>query len=213
MRSDIILKLKNTFHFIGLSAIPISAGLIYFLTNAHGDFVLFLNQGHQPILDYFFRYYTWFGSGFLVVGLILIFVLKKMWPLAILTAVIGIMQAVVAGFFKVLLFPQVPRPATFFAPNDLDFVEGVTTLFYRSFPSGHTLTAFSVAALLASLTDQKWMQLILMLAATLVAISRIYLGLHFLIDTVVGAVVGILITTISLLLYRKYYVKAKGIQL
>lgn len=57
-----------------------------------------------------------------------------------------------------------------------------------SFPSGHTITAFSVAVALGSFYPV--LLPILLLCALCIAASRILLGMHFLSDVVVGALIG-----------------------
>jgi len=57
-----------------------------------------------------------------------------------------------------------------------------------SFPSGHTITAFAVAISLAEFYPA--LLPALLFCALSVAISRILLGMHFLSDVVVGALIG-----------------------
>lgn len=60
----------------------------------------------------------------------------------------------------------------------------------RSFPSGHTTTAFATAASL-TLTAKKWYIAVPAFAwATTVGYSRIYLGQHYPSDIMMGALVG-----------------------
>lgn len=60
-----------------------------------------------------------------------------------------------------------------------------------SFPSGHATTAFAAAAAAAVLMPRlRWMFLGL---AALVALSRVYLGVHFVLDILAGALLGTLI--------------------
>lgn len=59
-------------------------------------------------------------------------------------------------------------------------------------PSGHAARAFAVAALLASAVRPRWGALALGLAA-MVGVSRIYLGLHWPSDVLVGALLGIVL--------------------
>jgi membrane-associated phospholipid phosphatase len=60
-----------------------------------------------------------------------------------------------------------------------------------SFPSGHAMSAFAVAGAIALLAPRlRWPVLGL---AALVAFSRVYLGVHFWLDVVVGAALGIAI--------------------
>ena len=59
-----------------------------------------------------------------------------------------------------------------------------------SFPSGHTATAFCVLAAVAGVSQS--LTVIFAVFAIWVALSRIYLGAHFPLDVLVGAMVGIL---------------------
>lgn len=65
-----------------------------------------------------------------------------------------------------------------------------------SFPSGHTLHAVSFAILLASYAS--FFAWLVIPFAILVALSRVVLGLHYVTDVVVGALIGALIATASL---------------
>lgn len=57
-----------------------------------------------------------------------------------------------------------------------------------SFPSGHTITAFSVAVTLGVFYPA--FLAVLLFCAFSIAISRILLGMHFMSDVVVGAILG-----------------------
>jgi len=59
---------------------------------------------------------------------------------------------------------------------------------HRTFPSGHSQTAFSVAAFLVILFRRNMAAWLLW--AALVAVSRVYLGLHFPIDILAGGIIG-----------------------
>ena len=63
-----------------------------------------------------------------------------------------------------------------------------------SFPSGHAMTAFAVAGAIAMLAPRlRWPVLGL---AALIAFSRVYLGVHFWLDVLVGAAFGMAIGTL-----------------
>jgi len=60
-----------------------------------------------------------------------------------------------------------------------------------SFPSGHSITAFAVATSLA--LSYPALMAVLLFCALSVAVSRIVLGMHFLSDVLVGALLGTLL--------------------
>lgn len=166
-----------------------------------GDLVILLSGLHYPSTDIFFKYFTHLGSGFILLFLAIVFLFFS-YRSSLMVVCISILQGIVVAFFKVALFPDAPRPATYFGNAvNLNFVEGVDILYWRSFPSGHTLTAFGVATLLAFSVKSTVLQMLLLTYAILVAISRIYLSHHFFVDTLVGALLGIFITLITYLIF------------
>lgn len=61
---------------------------------------------------------------------------------------------------------------------------------FFSFPSGHTTAAFAIFGILYMFTKKRTYKIIFILLPILVAISRIYLGKHFLSDTLAGGAIG-----------------------
>jgi undecaprenyl-diphosphatase len=62
-----------------------------------------------------------------------------------------------------------------------------------AFPSGHASTSFACAAVLAWMTPLR--PELLFLVAALVAFSRIYVGVHYPLDAVGGAALGLAVAT------------------
>jgi len=62
-----------------------------------------------------------------------------------------------------------------------------------AFPSGHAATAFACAALLAWLTPLPKVPLFIL--ATLIAFSRVYVGVHYPLDAIGGAILGLAVAT------------------
>ncbi|MCK4921460.1 MAG: phosphatase PAP2 family protein, partial [Bacteroidales bacterium] len=70
-------------------------------------------------------------------------------------------------------------------------VPGIELHSHHSFPSGHTATAFALFFGLSLFVKNQWYKSSLLLFATLIGYSRIYLGQHFPADVIAGSVIGI----------------------
>jgi undecaprenyl-diphosphatase len=186
-------------------------------TLLHFDIHLFcvINSHNTPFLDWFFWFITHLGSGWIIgpatIGIILVKSPRAAWRNTIICGVIAIS---VSGLInsQIKIVTQRPRPITHFerypyaphrtgvAPDEIPPTEQFDSLVvhvvgeelrYLSFPSGHTNTAFAVATLLVFLYGG-WFYVMYILAV-LVAYSRVYIGVHFPLDTVGGAFLGIVI--------------------
>lgn len=68
----------------------------------------------------------------------------------------------------------------------------------QSFPSRHVFSAFVIATLAWALSPV--LSLILVLVGVILAVSRVLLGMHFVIDVVAGGLIGILSGIIGILI-------------
>ena len=82
-----------------------------------------------------------------------------------------------------------PRPSTTFAEPD-PLVRAPQD---PSFPSGHSSTSFACAVMLAHALPQFALPLLVLAAA--IAASRVYVGVHYPLDVVGGAVLGTALAT------------------
>jgi membrane-associated phospholipid phosphatase len=80
-----------------------------------------------------------------------------------------------------------PRPFVLF-PEPEPLIVGVLG---DSFPSGHAATSFAGAALLARVLPGRWPVLFVLAAG--IAFSRVYVGVHYPVDVVGGAILGTLV--------------------
>ena len=149
----------------------------------------------MPPLDFLFSYIiTWLGNAGVVIVLVGIFLaLKKqgylrqhfLWFLA------AMLLAGLCIFALKKMIPR-PRPLADFAPlieaGKIQIHVLGKQLWYRSFPSGDTQTAFTAATYL-SLLLPRWTPLFIFLAMG-VGISRIYMGVHFPLDVIIGGLIG-----------------------
>ncbi len=109
----------------------------------------------------------------------------------VLVAVAVVIADASAGFLKVLVGEN--RPSE---PDPL-----VSIPHSHSFPSGHTATAVAAAVVLSVLAPRA-VPLFVLLAAG-VAYSRLYVGAHFPLDVVGGAVLGAAIALLLLAVVRR----------
>lgn len=173
----------------GLS-ILIFAGILLLIFYGKSACFISLNSYHAYYLDVFFINYTFFGDGIFSICLMaafLFFYKNKRQFLALLVSFLfaGLGTQIIKNLFNA------PRPKIFFeAGQYLHFIDGVSLANNCSFPSGHTATAFAIAAVLMYFIKNKNQQKLLLLAAALVGYSRIYLAQHFLLDVLAGAVLG-----------------------
>ena len=70
-----------------------------------------------------------------------------------------------------------------------------------AFPSVHATNAFAVVTLLSIFTKQLWIRIVLFCIATLIAVSRVYIGVHYLTDILAGAMLGVIDAFIVYSLY------------
>lgn len=172
---------------------------------------IFLNGFHNKFLDYFFRIVTHLGDGIFVIALaiILFFARKRALSFLIVSsyALSGLIVQIVKEWFPV------PRPAMYFKLHEIEyshFVKDVILHNYYSFPSGHTASAFALAASLAFITKNKNWGFWLLVGAVLVGYSRIYLGQHFPEDVAAGMALGLASTTVCHVLFLRYFNKWEG---
>ena len=74
-----------------------------------------------------------------------------------------------------------------------------------SFPSGHTSSAFTFAMALTMVLKKKGAAIASFIFAFLMGISRIYVGVHYPTDVIMGAFVGIIYAVIGYAIFSKLY--------
>lgn len=164
--------------------------LILLLSYGNRGFSIYINQLHQPHSDMFFKYMTHLGDGFILLLFIpLIYFKRSVYGL--IFSLGALIQLIFISLGKQVFFLGAPRPMTYFHEMSLHVVDGVKIAYFNTFPSGHTATAFFVAAFL-SLVNLKGTihQAIFFVLALMVALSRVYLMQHFLLDVFAGMWIG-----------------------
>lgn len=148
---------------------------------------------HNGFFDSLFSFLSLQGTSFFIWAFLLIFLIvweqKKhkrfFWQLSI-----AILSTFVLTEFLLKNIFERTRPTALY----LTFFTSCPSTF--SFPSGHSAVAFA-ASTVFSHYDKKRIVFYYILAF-LISLSRIYLGCHYLIDLLGGAIVGIFVANLAL---------------
>ena len=150
------------------------------------------------------------GRGEVYITILVVFCfIHRFRSYAILALAAGVASGVVAQALKLLVVRE--------RPGNFDFAQPITTyvenllgqtapMFSNSFPSGHATSSFAIAVAIAWVsrkTEHAWLGWTVVGWASLVAFSRVYVGVHFMSDVLAGAALGALFGTCFYLLWRK----------
>ena len=159
---------------------------------------------HNNILDFLMPIFSKLNNGgfiWILISLILIFN-KKYRTVGFLT-LIAVLIDYLIGEFTMKNIVQRARP--FVSHDAIKLI--ITAPKGYSFPSGHSGSSFAAATIL-SIYFKKGRYLFFIFAF-LIAFSRVYLGVHYFTDVLVGSVLGIIIALIVNLVYKKYIICKK----
>jgi membrane-associated phospholipid phosphatase len=205
---------KDVLHKIRYLFIPyiaiLCACLIIKLLYSRSQIYFAVNGIHTHLLDSIQPYITYIGDGILVLIASAIIALYN-YRTAFLLATGYVITAMVAQILKYSF--DMPRPKAYFADqaSRIHFVKGLYILSVHSFPSGHTVTAFSAAVVITYLAKNKVWGLVTLLVAIMVGYSRMYLSQHFFEDVMAGSVVGVLVTFMWLTyIDKKKFINSPG---
>ncbi|HEY5749308.1 MAG TPA: phosphatase PAP2 family protein [Chryseolinea sp.] len=172
------------------------------LSMAPLDGVFWVNGLNTEFLDFVFQRITYFGNGVFMIPFLVILYLRKIY-LSIALATSGLVQGCVVILFKQILFPFSDRPITKIKAGAAHLIPGLNIHHSNSFPSGHAVTVFGFCIFLALCYKNKLLTCMLLLLATLVGISRVYLLQHYLMDVAVGALIGSLTSVVVFHVFEK----------
>lgn len=163
-------------------------------------FLKFLEGIRTPFFDKIFGQLTHLGdeTALLLIALVLIWCIDKRfgWRLLFMALTSGILNSFLKAIFCV------PRPWL----RDLDFTivesarEAATGY---SFPSGHTQTACVAYGGMAVRVKKRWAYIMASALTLLIAFSRMYLGVHTLLDVGASLCLGILALALFNVLFAK----------
>ncbi|MFC1630157.1 phosphatase PAP2 family protein [Patescibacteria group bacterium] len=143
--------------------------------------------------------------GYVLTILLLLFLVKsfkKYWKM--------VLQALLAGILARFIIVEIIR---YFIPKSRPFVENsINTLMSHlpepSFPSGHAAFFFAISTIVYSCNKKAG--IVFFIASIFIGIARIFTGVHWPSDILVGAAVGIISALLILLSFRKFSLAVKS---
>ncbi len=166
---------------------------------------------HNPVLDAVMAFFSLIGeAGILwIVTAVIFLIVPKYRKCGVAMAVALILSLI---FCNGIMKNLVQRDRPFWIDTSLlDSIKSLSHLWVVeptdfSFPSGHTSASF--AAALAIFMFHRREGIIAIIVAALIAVSRLYLGVHFPTDVIVSLVLGSLYGIIAALLVKAVIKKA-----
>lgn len=139
-----------------------------------------------PVLDHVFVWITMLGEEYFAIGVLclILWCVNKRFGYAIGFAYL---TSFILNFSVKSIF-HVQRP--FALDKNITPIRPETATGY-SFPSGHTQSTATLVTAIAASFKKKWLTIAGSVLIILMAASRMYLGVHTLLDVAVGAAVGI----------------------
>jgi membrane-associated phospholipid phosphatase len=178
--------------------VVIATCLIIKLSFTREEIYFAVNARNYAWSDYIAHYITNIGDGLTTLTLSALLLLFSYRKALVLAGGYAVSSGIVGQAIKHAV--NAPRPKLYFHDQlaEIHFVTGTDQLSLHSFPSGHTVTAFSTALILTYWCKNKFWGLPLLLLAALVGYSRMYLSQHFFEDVTAGSAIGVVITVIWL---------------
>lgn len=164
------------------------------------DLIRWMQSFSNGFLDALFQFFTMFGEELIIIGVLGYLYWchdKKVGEYVGVTVFISL-------FLNSTIKTIVQRPRPFVAdPVGVQNIRPDTATGY-AFPSGHTQGAATVFGSLSAWLRKRWLTVASTVIIVLVAISRMYLGAHYLSDVVVGAALGILLAVGLQVVFSKH---------
>lgn len=168
-----------------------------------------LFKGAYDFFDYFWLIISFFGTELFIICLVAIiyWVVDKKYGAFL--AIVGLSSATINGGLKDIV--KRPRPFVDHQVHTTDkSIGGIITADWAnsySFPSGHAQNSSTIFTSLILFIKKRWIIIVSIIMTILVCLSRIYLGVHYPSDVLVGLIIGIGLALLLHFLFNKFYQK------
>ena len=139
-----------------------------------------------------------YGLAWIVLGLVMIFMPERR-NVGITVVFTVVITGIIVGF---ILQPAFAHIRPYDAGIGINAVMGVSRSGF-SFPSFHATTSFAAATVIAMIAGRRW-GMWSVIGATLISLSRLYLGVEWPLDVLVGALLGVIIGVVCAWIYNQF---------
>lgn len=188
---------QNKKLWFGLPALALLLMALIYFARLNQSLFYFFNAWQLAVPGVVWSYFTIYGDAAVAMAMMLLF--ANRYPRILWTSMIAL---VVGAVFTIGMKDalHILRPPGVL-PLDTVHVYGPVHV-YDSFPSGHTVTAWTLASILWVYLDKPW-RLLPVLMAGMVGISRMAIGVHWPLDVLAGIGLGWLVGQLSVYLSRR----------
>lgn len=197
-----LFKANRSFFFGFFLFVILCCFILFFYSKADGFYLL--NPYHSQLINFIFIYLTYLGDGFFCIGIGLLLLLFRNYFLGLMVLSSYAVSGIIAQVLKYYILEA--RPAVFLKDTTYKyFIENVTLHNFHAFPSGHTASAFAMAAVLSFALKNKRYSIFFLTGAIIVGYSRIYLAQHFPDDVLAGALIGFVSAICCWVFFYKFF--------
>ncbi|WP_187424910.1 phosphatase PAP2 family protein [Marinomonas sp. IMCC 4694] len=142
---------------------------------------------------------TVFGDGVFLLVLVLLFTCRHVrfhWTILFGSLLSAVVINVLKDYFAM------PRPPAVLDVETFNLIGRAYQA--RSFPSGHSATAFLLASVCFCYTKNVYLKVTFISLAVLVALSRVLIGVHWPMDVLVGGALGIVLGVSAVMITVKW---------
>jgi undecaprenyl-diphosphatase len=171
------------------------------------DILRWIAKIRNPVFDILFQIITYCGDEivFMAVAMMLFWCVSKKEGYYILT--VGFIGTIINQFLKItfrILRPWDLAPDIGVVGNAKEAATGY------SFPSGHTQNSVGTFGSIAYIFKKKWVKIVSIVLCVLVPFSRLYLGVHTLLDVGVSVVIALALVFGLRPIFNKVYDSTKS---